>query len=240
MQKAELAAAQAPECGEVEEAVALTQGPGPSCLPGSFPNPEVVRAGPGHRLLGRTGRRGQEGLPLYLHCFFPQETCGIARGSHPATRRAPAGSTCPTTCAECPWGLWTRWGCSGGIGHLGCSGSLSGLPHPVPSRPTAAGAESFMGCVLQVWVIANKVQGSHSLSRGTVCHRTGVQPHEPKGHGWDYGIGVSGGHGLGLCGHLVSCGTVPWDPGSGLEGGPQAEPLQDPRVPESPGDAALS
>lgn len=43
----------------------------------------------------------------------------------------------------------------------------------------------------QVWVIANKVQGSRSLSRGTVCRRTGVQPHEPKGQGWDYGIGVS-------------------------------------------------
>lgn len=41
----------------------------------------------------------------------------------------------------------------------------------------------------QVWVIANKVQGSRSLSRGTVCRRTGVQPHEPKGQGWDYGIG---------------------------------------------------
>ncbi|XP_044534885.1 tectonin beta-propeller repeat-containing protein 1 [Gracilinanus agilis] len=40
-----------------------------------------------------------------------------------------------------------------------------------------------------VWVIANKVQGSHSLSCGTVCHRTGVQPREPKGQGWDYGIG---------------------------------------------------
>uniref|UniRef100_A0A8C5KIV7 Tectonin beta-propeller repeat-containing protein 1 n=1 Tax=Jaculus jaculus TaxID=51337 RepID=A0A8C5KIV7_JACJA len=40
-----------------------------------------------------------------------------------------------------------------------------------------------------VWVIANKVQGSHSLSRGTVCRRTGVQPREPKGQGWDYGIG---------------------------------------------------
>ncbi|XP_054351326.1 tectonin beta-propeller repeat-containing protein 1 isoform X3 [Pongo pygmaeus] len=46
-----------------------------------------------------------------------------------------------------------------------------------------------VGPLDQVWVIADKVQGSHSLSRGTVCHRTGVQPHEPKGHGWDYGIG---------------------------------------------------
>ncbi|XP_040845951.1 tectonin beta-propeller repeat-containing protein 1 [Ochotona curzoniae] len=46
-----------------------------------------------------------------------------------------------------------------------------------------------VGPLDQVWVIADKVQGSHSLSRGTVCHRTGVQPHAPKGQGWDYGIG---------------------------------------------------
>lgn len=45
--------------------------------------------------------------------------------------------------------------------------------------------------LFQVWVIANKVQGSHGLSRGTVCRRVGVQPREPKGQGWDYGIGVS-------------------------------------------------
>ncbi|XP_062946912.1 tectonin beta-propeller repeat-containing protein 1 isoform X2 [Cynocephalus volans] len=46
-----------------------------------------------------------------------------------------------------------------------------------------------VGPLDQVWVIADKVQGSHSLSRGTVCHRTGVQPREPQGQGWDYGIG---------------------------------------------------
>ncbi|XP_012614885.2 tectonin beta-propeller repeat-containing protein 1 [Microcebus murinus] len=46
-----------------------------------------------------------------------------------------------------------------------------------------------VGPLDQVWVIADKVQGSRSLSRGTVCHRTGVQPHEPSGQGWDYGIG---------------------------------------------------
>lgn len=42
----------------------------------------------------------------------------------------------------------------------------------------------------KVWVIADKVQGSHSLSCGTVCRRLGVLPTEPKGHSWDYGIGV--------------------------------------------------
>nr|XP_021481828.1 tectonin beta-propeller repeat-containing protein 1 [Meriones unguiculatus] len=46
-----------------------------------------------------------------------------------------------------------------------------------------------VGPLDQVWVIANKVQGSHGLSRGTVCRRVGVQPREPKGQGWDYGIG---------------------------------------------------
>ncbi|XP_012878985.1 PREDICTED: tectonin beta-propeller repeat-containing protein 1 isoform X2 [Dipodomys ordii] len=51
-----------------------------------------------------------------------------------------------------------------------------------------------VGPLDQVWVIANKVQGSHGLSRGTVCRRTGVQPHEPKGQGWDYGIGGGWSH----------------------------------------------
>ncbi|KAF3813894.1 hypothetical protein GH733_017926 [Mirounga leonina] len=46
-----------------------------------------------------------------------------------------------------------------------------------------------VGPLDQVWIIANKVPGSHSLSRGTVCHRAGVQPRQPKGQGWDYGIG---------------------------------------------------
>ncbi|KAM8889643.1 tectonin beta-propeller repeat-containing protein 1 [Synchiropus picturatus] len=46
-----------------------------------------------------------------------------------------------------------------------------------------------IGPLDQVWVIADKVQGSHSLSRGTVCHRLGVQPLQPKGSSWDYGIG---------------------------------------------------
>ncbi|XP_057681391.1 tectonin beta-propeller repeat-containing protein 1 isoform X2 [Corythoichthys intestinalis] len=41
----------------------------------------------------------------------------------------------------------------------------------------------------QVWIIADKVQGSHSLSRGTVCHRLGIHPLQPKGQSWDYGIG---------------------------------------------------
>uniref|UniRef100_A0A4W3H8R3 Tectonin beta-propeller repeat-containing protein 1 n=1 Tax=Callorhinchus milii TaxID=7868 RepID=A0A4W3H8R3_CALMI len=46
-----------------------------------------------------------------------------------------------------------------------------------------------VGPLDQVWITADKVQGSHSLSCGTVCHRTGVQPLEPMGHSWDYGIG---------------------------------------------------
>ncbi|XP_029433095.1 tectonin beta-propeller repeat-containing protein 1 isoform X3 [Rhinatrema bivittatum] len=46
-----------------------------------------------------------------------------------------------------------------------------------------------VGPLDQVWVIADKVQGSLSLSCGTVCHRTGVQAQEPRGRSWDYGIG---------------------------------------------------
>uniref|UniRef100_A0A3Q4HVR0 Tectonin beta-propeller repeat-containing protein 1 n=1 Tax=Neolamprologus brichardi TaxID=32507 RepID=A0A3Q4HVR0_NEOBR len=46
-----------------------------------------------------------------------------------------------------------------------------------------------VGPLDQVWIIADKVQGSHSLSCGTVCHRLAVQPMQPKGQSWDYGIG---------------------------------------------------
>lgn len=46
-----------------------------------------------------------------------------------------------------------------------------------------------VGPLDQVWIIADKIQGSHSLSCGTVCHRLGVHPMEPKGQSWDYGIG---------------------------------------------------
>ncbi|XP_075035775.1 tectonin beta-propeller repeat-containing protein 1 isoform X1 [Mixophyes fleayi] len=46
-----------------------------------------------------------------------------------------------------------------------------------------------VGPLDQIWVIADKVQGSHSLSVGTVCHRLGVQPMALKGNSWDYGIG---------------------------------------------------
>ncbi|XP_069839912.1 tectonin beta-propeller repeat-containing protein 1 isoform X3 [Dendropsophus ebraccatus] len=46
-----------------------------------------------------------------------------------------------------------------------------------------------VGPLDQIWVIADKVQGSHSLSCGTVCHRLGVQPMALKGQSWDYGIG---------------------------------------------------
>ncbi|XP_051529764.1 tectonin beta-propeller repeat-containing protein 1 isoform X1 [Myxocyprinus asiaticus] len=46
-----------------------------------------------------------------------------------------------------------------------------------------------VGPLDQVWIIADKVQGSHCLSCGTVCRRLGVLPMEPKGHSWDYGIG---------------------------------------------------
>ena len=59
-----------------------------------------------------------------------------------------------------------------------------------PCREEGEGV-GFSRSLFRVWVIADKGQGSHSLSRGTVCRRTGVQSLEPKGQGWDYGIGVS-------------------------------------------------
>ncbi|XP_053269232.1 tectonin beta-propeller repeat-containing protein 1 isoform X1 [Pleuronectes platessa] len=46
-----------------------------------------------------------------------------------------------------------------------------------------------VGPLDQVWIIADKVQGSHGLSCGTVCHRLEVEPMDPKGQSWDYGIG---------------------------------------------------
>lgn len=92
---------------------------------------------------------------------------------------------------------------------LGCSGSLLWSPCCHPRSLPEAGGRAFSGSAFQVWVIANKVQGSHSLSRGTVCHRTGVRPREPKGQGWDYGIGVSKA-GLGQHGHTVCTGTWRW------------------------------
>ncbi|XP_067859593.1 tectonin beta-propeller repeat-containing protein 1 [Heptranchias perlo] len=46
-----------------------------------------------------------------------------------------------------------------------------------------------VGPLDQVWIVADKVQGSHSLSCGTVCHRMGLQPLESIGRCWDYGIG---------------------------------------------------
>lgn len=78
-----------------------------------------------------------------------------------------------------------------GTGYLGILSPLLVYPS-CPSDPQWLLGRGFSWCMFQVWVIANKVQGTHGLSRGTVCRRTGVQPREPKGQGWDYGIGVSG------------------------------------------------
>ncbi|XP_062386930.1 tectonin beta-propeller repeat-containing protein 1 [Sardina pilchardus] len=46
-----------------------------------------------------------------------------------------------------------------------------------------------VGPLDQVWVIADKVPGCPSDSPGVVCHRAGVQPMQPKGQSWDFGIG---------------------------------------------------
>ena len=84
-----------------------------------------------------------------------------------------------------PLGAGTRWGLVPVL-----------VPPPLLLSPWTLCREEgegvgFSRSLFQVWVIADKVQGSHSLSRGTVCRRTGVQSLEPKGQGWDYGIGVS-------------------------------------------------
>ena len=64
---------------------------------------------------------------LTVLALLSQGTCGAARGSHPATRRAPAGNTRPTTCAACPWGPWTRSGATGaGGGRLPWGRGLGG------------------------------------------------------------------------------------------------------------------
>lgn len=92
-------------------------------------------------------------------------------------------------CAQCVCGAAGSGLGAHRRGKGGCGGSWS------PGPTTGVGGEMVAPSAnlpaLQVWVIADKVQGSQGLSRGTVCHRTGVQPREPKGQGWDYGIGVS-------------------------------------------------
>lgn len=77
------------------------------------------------------------------------------------------------------------------------SGNLWYRQGVTPSYPQGSSWEHIsnnvrkvsVGPLDQVWIIADKVQGSHSLSCGTVCHRLGIQPMEPKGQSWDYGIG---------------------------------------------------
>uniref|UniRef100_A0A671SVV9 Tectonin beta-propeller repeat containing 1b n=1 Tax=Sinocyclocheilus anshuiensis TaxID=1608454 RepID=A0A671SVV9_9TELE len=46
-----------------------------------------------------------------------------------------------------------------------------------------------VGPLDQVWIIADKTPGYPSESSGTVCHRLGVKPMQPKGLSWDFGIG---------------------------------------------------
>ncbi|XP_062874812.1 tectonin beta-propeller repeat-containing protein 1 [Trichomycterus rosablanca] len=66
-----------------------------------------------------------------------------------------------------------------------------------PSYPQGSAWELISGNVCkvsvgpldQVWIIADKVSSHPAESWGTVCHRLGVQPMQPKGLSWDYGIG---------------------------------------------------
>lgn len=43
----------------------------------------------------------------------------------------------------------------------------------------------------QIWIIADKVPGLPTERSGTICHRLGVRPMQPKGLSWDFGIAVS-------------------------------------------------
>lgn len=136
-------------------------------------------------------------------------------------------------------GAWGGGGeAQGGFGVPRVLALRSLLPSPQSHWSWGPG---FNGSAFQVWVIANKVQGSHSLSRGTVCHRTGVQPREPKGQGWDYGIGVSKA-GLGLRGHTVCAGTWRWGWWEAPDTAPPGSLISWalPWAPGSAGDEALS
>lgn len=93
------------------------------------------------------------------------------------------------------------------------------LPTPVMLSPwTLCRKEregaGFSRSLFQVWVIADKVQGSHSLSRGTVCRRTGVQSLEPAGRAGITGIGEQ----------ALGGRCWPGFPGAQGLGGPWAEP----------------
>ncbi|XP_030232781.1 tectonin beta-propeller repeat-containing protein 1 isoform X1 [Gadus morhua] len=46
-----------------------------------------------------------------------------------------------------------------------------------------------VGPLDQVWAVADGVEGFPAEAPGTLCHRVGVGPMQPKGHSWDYGIG---------------------------------------------------
>lgn len=115
-------------------------------------------------------------------------------GKGPASVETEGGWLDPTALQTLKWVL-TLALTSGPV--LLSAGNLWYRQGITPSYPQGSSWEHVSNNVLrvsvgpldQVWVIADKVQGSRSLSRGTVCHRTGVQPLEPKGQGWDYGIG---------------------------------------------------
>lgn len=72
-----------------------------------------------------------------------------------------------------------------------------------------SGYDGHVNDFLQVWVIADKVPGHPAESSGTVCHRLGVRPMQPKGLSWDFGIGVSF--------HAVYCPLLPMVPNLDLD-----------------------
>nr|XP_051701433.1 uncharacterized protein LOC127491011 [Oryctolagus cuniculus]XP_051701434.1 uncharacterized protein LOC127491011 [Oryctolagus cuniculus] len=142
------------------------------------------------RALGATGWGPSHCLASFqVHGVATQPascSCVSQLRSGQVLERAEAAFPLPVT--EAQGGLLarpqeTRLGAGPGADGKGGGTGGRGAPGTCGARP------QLQRVPFQVWVIADKVQGSHSLSRGTVCHRTGVQPHEPRGQGWDYGIG---------------------------------------------------
>uniref|UniRef100_A0A8C4N964 Tectonin beta-propeller repeat containing 1b n=1 Tax=Eptatretus burgeri TaxID=7764 RepID=A0A8C4N964_EPTBU len=85
---------------------------------------------------------------------------------------------CTVCCVDKQGNLWLREGLE--------KGGTSGTGWKLISDNIR---KVSVGPVDQIWAIADHVQGTMSLSRGTVAHRIGVGPASPAGVRWEYGIG---------------------------------------------------
>uniref|UniRef100_A0A3Q3GQ88 Tectonin beta-propeller repeat-containing protein 1 n=1 Tax=Labrus bergylta TaxID=56723 RepID=A0A3Q3GQ88_9LABR len=83
-----------------------------------------------------------------------------------------------------------------------------------------------VGPLDQVWIIADGVPGFTSETPGAVCHRLGVGPMQPKGQGWDYGIGGGWEH-ISVRGNSAEAPRAPHLPAAG----PPRSPLPHQRPP---------